>query len=839
MRPFRFSLLAAGIVVLNGLNAHAQTGLVQPVALDIPAQPLGEALNQLSAQSGLQIILHSELARGLMSNRLVGQFTPQAALERLLAETGLRYEYLGPEAVAVVRPNDKETGTGSDLRLETSEFWNRLLLAQSDSSPSSSTTSSNEAVKAGQPVNEGRGEIERLEEVIVTAQKREQDLQSVPISISVVSGETLDRSVSGGVLDEVQKVPGVAITPGGNTGSQITIRGVGPTATSFFGSSPAGYYLDSVPFGFIKAAFVPDLGAYDLDRVEVLRGPQGTLYGASSTGGLVRILTKDPNLDATEFKYDSFLSNTRYGGLNFGNDAAVNIPLAEGVVAARLVVGYHDLDGWIDQPVTGRKNANDSKIKTLRFKVKAEPTDALMLKASVWFSRQEDGAPPFATDGRQYGTNIDETANSDFDLYEFDLGYDFGWAAFNSSTSFMNYDFDRNSGTGTGGFLNVQNADVFSEEATLVSTGDGPWRWTLGGIYRGVDEQIIQFANDGTGVICCGDVAPTDISLYSRSYAAYGELTRAFLDGRFELSGGLRYFHDKVYQNENSRVDGLTPLGRTRSRTFNKVSPRVVATWLPSRHFTAYASYSEGFRSGVDQYANALRLTPSLPDADPDNLKNYEIGIKGDLGRILNFEVAAYYQDWRDVQYANLTYDAVIGRFHAVTLNGPSASGPGVDASLTVRPSRHLSLGGTVSWNDLTYDDTVIADFGPFGSAVVYDKGDRLNASPEWTASAWGEYAVPLSGWARELRFSASANYVSERYERLFGKGGPNFTAKPLTTVAARATLELENNLSIAVFADNLTNEQTPISGADPTVGRAEFKRLRPQTVGVQLGFKY
>src|SRR5687767_1647963 len=139
-------------------------------------------------------------------------------------------------------------------------------------------------------------DVRPLEEIIVTAQKREERLQDVPISISVLSGAELDQLTSDGVLEALERVPGVVATaPMAGSGAQLTVRGVSAGGATFNGSSPIAYYLDSVPFGLVKTAIVPDSNIYDLNRVEVLRGPQGTLYGASAQNGVVRVLTNDAN----------------------------------------------------------------------------------------------------------------------------------------------------------------------------------------------------------------------------------------------------------------------------------------------------------------------------------------------------------------------------------------------------------------------------------------------------------------------------------------------------------------------------------------------------------------
>ena len=194
------------------------------------------------------------------------------------------------------------------------------------------------------------------------------------------SGEDIDQSGLLGVTDALQTMPGVVafnsnfLTGGG---TQIAVRGVGAASPVFAGASPIAYYLDSVPFGMIRTATMPDADPYDLQRIEVLRGPQGTLYGASAQGGVVRILTHDADLHKFEVKARGTFSSTALSDSeNFRGNLAVNVPIVEGKLAARAVVSYQQNAGWIDRP--GQPDANDSLYRTYRVKVNAQPSPTLV-----------------------------------------------------------------------------------------------------------------------------------------------------------------------------------------------------------------------------------------------------------------------------------------------------------------------------------------------------------------------------------------------------------------------------------------------------------------------------
>jgi iron complex outermembrane recepter protein len=665
-----------------------------------------------------------------------------------------------------------------------------------------------------------------LEEVMVTAQRREEKLQDVPISISVMDGAQLDSSTVEGISEALSRVPGVSVSDiflGG--GTQLSIRGVTASLALFQGASPIAYYLDTVPFGFVKTAIVPDPNAYDLERVEVLRGPQGTLYGSSALNGVVRVLTKDANPEQFEFKGRALASSTEGGGANYRGDTAVNVPLIGGKLAARAVLGYQRASGWIDKPFENR--ANDSKIRDARIKLNAQPTNELTLGLSAWFSRDDFGAPSTSFDNGRNDSTISEPASMDYDAFGFQVGYDFEAFSLTSNTSYIQ--FTNESGLDLRladippieGMLTTKlHARTFAEEVALNSRHEGPWRWTVGGIYRDSTDNLYQF--DPAIYL-----APTDNNYLSKSYAVFGELTRAFMDGRFELTAGLRYFEDDVGLRERSRFIAFDEL-ISRDQTFSATTPRLVLTWHPNESATLYASFSQGFRSGSDQEPTVV-VVAAIPPTKPDKLTNYEVGAKGALfDGVLAFETAVYFIDWQDVQLpitVTLTRDVT----SQTIINGQSASGLGIDLGLVARPMDGLELGVNVSWNDLTVDGDVISN-----NFLLFPDGGRLAYSPEYTIGASSDYSFMLGSTGYEGRFSASANYTSVRGEAMqdvgFLEGDSMVIGR--TSFAVRSPARWTTTL----FVDNVNNETgTPVHHIRPDWSG----RVRPRTYGLQLEYAY
>jgi iron complex outermembrane recepter protein len=687
-------------------------------------------------------------------------------------------------------------------------------------------------------------------EIVVTAQRREQKLVEVPMSITAISGNQLDRSGNSSIVDALKKVPGVTAFEGFQTGgSSIAIRGITAVGNVSVGASPVGYYVDSVPFGLVRSAAAPDSNAYDLERVEVLRGPQGTLFGAGSPAGTVRVLTHPAELDKFAMKARASVTSVQDGGMGYRGDSALNIPIIDDVLAARLVAGYQQVGGWIDKP--NDKNANDGRMMNLRLRTDAKPTSDLAIGLTAWLSRIDMGSIPGGLPNETSRSLISEPISTDFDMLGFKAAYDFSTVTMTSSTSYLDYKInsrmDASAGTlGTNVLTTDLDAKVLAQELTLNSRGQGPWRWTLGGMYRDAEDTLFQIRrNLVTGGTASPYVQPAIYTNESQSYSLFGDITREFADGFFELTGGLRYFEDKVSMIEVSRLSGppssavpgtiqAQPLIRA-SETFERVSPRIVAAIHPTDISTLYASYAEGFRSGFQQSPALLVFDPSYPPVGPDNLSNYELGAKGELiDGLLSAEVALYYIEWEKIQ---LDLSALIGTsIQPAILNAGTGSGMGFDAAVSFRPATGLSLNASYSISGVTLDSDVIAATGD----VAFREGDRLPLSPKYTAGADIEYAFPVGGIGAEMILSYGASYTSERFT--YANAGGSFvkvSGDDFLLMNGRIAFDSHNGWRASIFADNIADKR----GLLHTRGLAAFPewntRNRPRTVGVQVDFDF
>jgi iron complex outermembrane receptor protein len=820
-----------------GQQTQPQHIAEKTVTLNLAAQPLKDALHELSRATGLKIMFLTDLGRGIISPHVSGTLTPEAALDLLLKGADLRFKYLDPQTIAVLPAHEQKSDSG--LRPMSRVDTDSIRIAATDSvagvsvnSPATNNVSGDQPIRG---VNESstdtRGKRQDdIQEVIVTAQKREEKLQNVPMSISVLTGANLNRSTVQGISEALNAVPGLATTEaylGG--GTNIAIRGVASSFPFFSGSSAVAYYLDSVPFGLVKSAIGPDADAYDLERVEVLRGPQGTLYGASALNGVVRILTHDADLSRFNLQARVSDSGTDHGGNNYRGDVMVNVPIIEDKLAARVSVGYLNNGGWIDQP--NKKDVNDTEVGTYRLKLNAQPTDQLSVGLSAWISRSNSGAPDLGYTWDQTSSRQNQPTSSDYDAYALKVGYQFKYFSVSSSTSYLDYsnqgllglDIPAEGDVPGASFFNRLTSIVKSEEVNVNSVNEGPWRWSFGGMYRHATENRYQVFT----------VFPVPTIHYydtSESYAGYGQLTRLFLNDRLELTAGLRHFHDHIPQQEQL-APGLPFV--TSSSTAEANTPRGTVTWHANDQLMFYTSYSQGFRSGFPQDAGVLLAIPGFPAVKPDRLVNYELGSKGSLmdGRV-SFDVSAYHIEWKDIQLQlNVLSQGVP---NAAVVNGAAAKGNGMDFALSMRLAEGLTFSPYVSWNDLALTSDVFS-----GGQPLFSRGDRPSGSPETTAGVSANYSFPvIHGY--QANFSASANYTSRQAYHSISAGGDLVQySDPITISRASLSIDAPNHWIATLYADNINNEKG--STARVFFDRVSDwdARVRPLTVGLQVEYHF
>jgi iron complex outermembrane receptor protein len=665
----------------------------------------------------------------------------------------------------------------------------------------------------------------QLEEIVVTAQKRTESLQDIPFSVAAVTEETLRRSGATNIVELARNVSGLAITDLGPGQSQVAIRGI--SAGQVIRDQPGvkesvGIYLDESAISV--ALFTPDLDLYDLERVEVLRGPQGTLFGAGSSSGTLRYITRQPELGefgATTELTAATVDDGEFGG---GVKAALNLPMGD-TVAARIVGYYSELPGFIDSiyPDRGKKEDVNSGERTgVRASLRFQPNDQLSVTPRIVYQKLEtDGFPridiwnmlgnPYTTTETpvEYGertqvTQFEEGLDDDFTLGDLNISYDFGAMTLTSITSYTDRQVrvtrDASQLTGSVVYSPIGDDDpshvrldsaliddtdlqAFSQELRLASNeADATFRWLVGAFYQQVDREYRQaLPTPGWDALIGIDNtdfnAPVDHPYFSEltydfeQFALFGEGTFKFTD-QWSLTAGVRYYdfsEDRtitfagVFADPNIITD--VP-GTTESDGF---SPRVILEFNPSDDVMFTAQVARGFRlGGVNDPLNEGLCNPPSdaetygghPIWDDEKTTNYELGTK---------------TRWADgrVQFNAAAFYTDIDGLQAVVntscssriiLNAQARS-IGGEVELFARPSDHWDLGLTATYVNAEITETQVGPDGVTPIAGIRE-GNRLPTSPELQAAASATYSWPWSNGLNSY-VNFTVQYVGSSYTQL------------------------------------------------------------------------
>ena len=655
-----------------------------------------------------------------------------------------------------------------------------------------------------------------LEEVVVTARKRSERQIDVPIALTSISGDALDQRGVSSVGAALSEVPGVNIYDRGGS-YKLSIRGI----STSLGSNENGYYLDDLPFTGVTVPLNPDVRAWDIDRIEVLRGPQGTLFGEGSMGGTVRILTRDPEFNDWDAKLSLSGSSTSDGGTNRGAKAMINIPLVDDRLALRLAGTKEKFPGWIDNVVTGAQNVNLLEYTSYRAKLRFQPTDALSVGASYWHYKVDGpGGTSTADDRGDADQGFSLAAVIEYSLVGFSAAYDFGPVELAYSFADNSFELPQR-GALFGGTLEATiGIDVRSNELRLASQGDGPLQWTLGAYKReAIRRDAFVFALFGLN-----NTSRTDAT----SEALFGEATWSLSSAPIDLTLGLRSVREDLKGQEANSGVPTPPAGGK----YNSTNPRFIVAWRPNEAWRVYASAAKGYRSGQLQPSVSKGIGGALgiplPDAlSDDSIWTYELGTKASLAdNRATFEAAIYQSDWKDV-----TVRIPLGAtgFNGL-INSKGIDVQGLEASLTTLLGEAWRLNLNASYSDAVFAGTVPGTGIKDGSPVDDHAKTTASMSLDYTTTVFGD----LTGTGR-----FGVQYASERDFPSFGP--PQYLpGDTTTTMELRFGLE-SRHWGVQLFVDNLTDEDGAISpraaqqvpGALPTA-----TRFRPRTIGLQVDLK-
>lgn len=806
--------LLALTCMLSGSDAVAGD-LGKFVVFDIKAQTLGKALLQFGAQADVRISFSGDLSSAtLRTPEIRGRYTEREALTRLLRGTRLRYVASERTVEIIARPRP-DAGSAADA-----------VKSMGLTRPAGPASSTGPGRQIQDPPAEAHPSHRSqsagvLEEIVVTAQKYRQTSFDVPISLQVLTGSELRQHAVTDLSDLQYDVPGLYMNSTG-VSQQVFLRGVG----NYFGDGAmVGEYIDDADItaesAFGATGYGPgDNELYDLQRVEVLKGPQGTLYGDGSMGGVIRYITNKPALDRFEMSSDVVATFTQYGAPSQRVETMLNTPLINGTLGVRFAGTFAHDGGWVDEPAANLKNVNGGNLADVRAEALWRPTESFSVNATQILRRNNYGLGT-GEDAQGditpvFGTTLAPTAEDHVNMSNLFMTYVFSGAKLISSSTYLNesqniYDLPNTETIPPLPALSLlathedHTDEDFSEELRLADAGRGPWRWTIGAFYKDYRYSLMQseYVGLATTPLSAAVYYPDiiDVRGSSRSLAEFADSSYA-LPGGLTLGAGVRYFRDR--ETSNAAGTQFNPA------VFTSTDPRVYLQYRVTPHVNTYASVSKGFRSGGFNYL------PTLPTYGPETLWSYDLGSKIRIPvRNLLADVDVFYSN-----YSHFVSEADIPPVE-IGANVGNARITGVDADVTWRPVAHWKLGlNTELLKSEFLTATAVSGFAP---------GERLPYAPRYSFTA---------SVARDFRWQDRPGDVEVYYYEISRvqyreAGYPLMQSDVLRFLNTRASVQWTDNLSLGVFVHNVLNDRGYESPFGPVVHESE--RPQPRTFGLQF----
>jgi len=812
--------LLLSFAIFPSLIAHAKADNARKY--DVPPNLMAKALVEFAKQSDISIVRPPLSYRDGKANRLKGQFTLKEGLSQLLKNTGFSFKILSPTAVKVMRGPQKPSPSHPPRK----------------------------ALSLSPPV---------MEEITVSSTRRTDYADKLPYSLSVLSGAALENLFGGSTNDAAVKLAGLSATNQGESRNKIIIRGLSDGSFSGRTQALVATYLDEARM--VYNAPEPGFSLIDIASIEVLRGPQGTLYGSGALGGIYRVVTNKPVFDYFGANVTASIKATEGGSLSHSNTIMLNIPLLEDRLAVRGVAYYEKNGGYIDNVRLGLDNVNSRVLYGGRFTASLNLWDWLNVKAGINFQHHISDDTNYYNGALKPYNRDNYTRENSYDVLTqpyFTLSADLSWANITSNLSWLNRDLD-NFYDGTlavtklstltqtvSRFEDDRYIKTISSETHLTSKEGARLEW-LGGLFLSHRHEnlLTKFQTPGSAQIA--GYGPTD-TLFSEKLtenlneiALFGETTY-FLTERFSLTGGLRWFH---YSNSAlSILDdvGFGHISEARGQQEKSgLIPKFTLSFYANDRQLYYLQIAEGYRlGGINLKGPTLIKNDSheeeKPDADKtalttfdsDKLLNAELGFKHQLldGRFI-LNGAAFFTNWKNIQsdQYNVSGLPIVG-------NIGSGYVIGGEIEMIYHPDQALQFQANIAWNssELTKVNNV------FGRAVGAVKNEPLPGAPAFTMNFSGQYDFTLNSdmsgmlglsysyvGAANLLYKADAYKQSDAYH------------------LGRVHLEINRgNWRATVFIDNLFNTKANSFAFGNPFSLNELKQvtpLRPRSYGLRIAW--
>jgi iron complex outermembrane receptor protein len=705
-----------------------------------------------------------------------------------------------------------------------------------------------------------------LDEIVVTAQRREERLQDVPAAITALSGDSLNQLRLQGNADLAAHVPSLSFDVLGPGESTLAIRGLGTA----YGLAPAvSYYINETPLDIRTDGYsgAPDVDFFDVDRVEVLRGPQGTLYGSSSMGGALRVLTAQPDPSGFAVNAEVGGSSVDGGGAGYLAKSAVNLPLSTDS-AIRIVGAYEHVPGYIhratpgdygvaqpNDPVTARR-INDADLKSGRIIGLWKATDSLTIKPSVMISEVD------AASNSQYSSNLPHFTTAAYYpspqtnrlvISNLQVDYDFHVATLMSSTSVLSRDGQTQSDftlfwanlapafglpyppNYPGTDFYTSHNEGFIQEFRLTSPTDQRLRWVAGAYFSRYRQHSTESSNSKTFADALGQTNSPNLYTFDQSVidqqtAVFADLTYKVIP-RFEVTVGARYYELRDSLQNNQSGDLAAPNQPLVHAKASGTSPGLVLTYHPTDDATVYGTAARGYRPGGPNVGLPTGIGCSLNNAysplyQPDSVWNYELGAKTEfLQRRLSVDVAAYRINWKNVQQA--VTDPGCG--YLFVANVGTAQSTGFEAEINFKPAESLLLTASGSYTHVEFKSIDAA----FQGATAEQSGDAVPDVPRQKFNVGGEYTAEVA---------ARTGYLRLDWTHL-GPVPTGFTYNDVRPAysSLEATVGVRtDHYDLSLYGHNLTNTDGVLQineGTSYSFGNVFKTQIStpPRTVGIDL----
>ncbi|HEY0938545.1 MAG TPA: TonB-dependent receptor [Steroidobacter sp.] len=691
---------------------------------------------------------------------------------------------------------------------------------------------------------------ETIEEIVVTAHKRSQLLQDLPAAVTALTEGALQKMGADDFLGYAMTVPGLSFVDKGPGARKVVLRGIS-TGTDGERSPTVGVYIDDLPI--TAGGPFPDLKLFDVERVEILRGPQGTLYGAGSMGGTLKIVTNKPSTERLEGMVEADVSSTRDGGESYSLSGMLNVPVIDDKLALRTVLYQRDRAGYVDNVALGAKDVNDEEVQGGRFMARFQPTEALTLTATVLREDVSSGGRPTvdilpdgepAYDDLQQARQFAETLEDDLVVGNLTLEYDFGWAALTSASSY----FDRSRQTATdvstffGGLglavsqIDFADAEAWVEELRLTSQSQDPLQWLFGAFFYDRTQVSGQsFPSDAAAGSPFVNLGLSSTQTEERQRALFGEISYDLTDA-LQLTAGARWFDVRQrFDGWNkgllfgAPIDTSDPPTRQGRASESVVNLKFQVAYQLTPDVLLFAQAAEGFRQGGPLAAlpnDAVTGAPAPTQFNADSLWNYELGLKSSwFANTVLLNLSAFYIDWSDIQTLVRRQDGL-----SYTGNGGKASSRGLELEASVRPAPGLSMSLSS-----TYTRAQLEQDAPLIGGV---KGDQVPGVPEFSASASAEYAFSLTSAVEAFVYGDFSYVGSTRNAFELSLSRPSFDQESYDLANLRTGVRWDG-WELTLYASNLFDARPSLYVETLLPDVIQKTTLRPRTVGLLLRSRF